>query len=71
MSVSSWPTVPYADLQGLKEEEAGTGAHVDQGSADQNHSNQSTHPTPLKKQSPQEDERQAEVRFLSGLLCSF
>ncbi|XP_075812090.1 uncharacterized protein KIAA2012 homolog [Microtus pennsylvanicus] len=48
------------DPQGLKEEEAGTGAHVDQGSAAQNHSNPWTHPTPLRKQSRQEDERQAE-----------
>ncbi|KAM7316157.1 hypothetical protein ACRRTK_024837 [Alexandromys fortis] len=46
------------DPQGLKKEEAGTGAHVDQGSAAQNHSNPWTHPTPLRKQSRQEDERQ-------------
>ncbi|XP_041503073.1 uncharacterized protein KIAA2012 homolog [Microtus oregoni] len=54
--------------RGLKEEEAGTGAHVDQGSAAQNHSNPWTQPTPLRKQSRREDERQAEEALLESHL---
>ncbi|XP_057614279.1 uncharacterized protein KIAA2012 homolog [Chionomys nivalis] len=52
--------------QGLSE--AGTDAHVDQGSAAQNHNNPWTHPTPLRKQSQQEDELQAEEALIESHL---
>eukprot|EP00071_Canis_lupus_P037343 XP_022270900.1 uncharacterized protein KIAA2012 homolog isoform X4 [Canis lupus familiaris] len=47
--------------QGLAGGEAGAGGHVDQGSVATNHSSQGIHLPPLRKQSWQKDETQAEV----------